>query len=263
MTRPVRFRPSAAEQVEKAHTWWRDHRPAARFAVRDELARATALIAVQPGLGAPATNARLNRRSATPALAYWLLDLLSRDQRQHRRSRFLARQPQPATASALTASVTQMNARSRKRLKREVGAWAAETRHLVEASRLLIEYFGTKKELQSWDAAIEAPMAWVSIVARQYEPRAHHQGPLPPLGRGSPLSLFRGDREDSLASCRDRRRTGREVRAHDPQDPPGVRSDFLPPLVWPLLDQLRRCGHPPALDGVPSLRARRVEGLLP
>jgi plasmid stabilization system protein ParE len=74
VTRPVRFRRSAAAQVEKAHAWWSEHRPAARFAVREELARATALIAVQPGLGAPATNARLSgvRRLLLSRIGYWI-----------------------------------------------------------------------------------------------------------------------------------------------------------------------------------------------
>ena len=74
MTRPVRCRRPAADQVEKAHAWWREHRPAARYAVRDELARATALIAVQPGLGAPATNTRLTgvRRLLLSRIGYWI-----------------------------------------------------------------------------------------------------------------------------------------------------------------------------------------------
>lgn len=54
----VFFRPSAATQVEHAHSWWREHRPAAPLAVGEELAHAVALIATQPAIGARATNAR-------------------------------------------------------------------------------------------------------------------------------------------------------------------------------------------------------------
>jgi plasmid stabilization system protein ParE len=74
VTRPVAFRRSAAVQIETAHTWWREHRPAAPFAIRDELARAIALIRVQPGLGAPATNVRLRgvRRILLSRVGYWL-----------------------------------------------------------------------------------------------------------------------------------------------------------------------------------------------
>ena len=74
MTRPVTFRRSAAYHVDKAHAWWRENRPAAPFAVREELARATALIALQPGLGAPATNVRLSgvRRLLLSRIGYWI-----------------------------------------------------------------------------------------------------------------------------------------------------------------------------------------------
>ena len=74
MTRPVSFRRSAAAQVEAAHAWWRENRPAAAFAVRDELQRALALISVQPGLGAPATNVGLRgvRRLLLSRIGYWV-----------------------------------------------------------------------------------------------------------------------------------------------------------------------------------------------
>jgi hypothetical protein len=72
-----------------------------------------------------------------------------------------------------------VTARSLSRLKGEVEAWAQETRLLLAACRRLIEHFGNAKELKSWDAAIEAPLAWVSIVVGQYTPGARHRGPLP------------------------------------------------------------------------------------
>jgi len=46
VTRPVFFRRSAAPQVEQAHSWWREHRPAASLAVREDLAHVIALIAI-------------------------------------------------------------------------------------------------------------------------------------------------------------------------------------------------------------------------
>jgi plasmid stabilization system protein ParE len=74
VTRPISFRRSAAVQVEEAHSWWREHRPAAPLAIREELARALVLIGVQPGLGAPATNIRLRgvRRLLLSRVGYWL-----------------------------------------------------------------------------------------------------------------------------------------------------------------------------------------------
>lgn len=74
MTYSVFFRRSAAAQVEQAHPWWRDHRPAAPLAIREDLARAVALIAMQPGIGARATNARLPgvRRLLLSRVGYWL-----------------------------------------------------------------------------------------------------------------------------------------------------------------------------------------------
>lgn len=75
-----------------------------------------------------------------------------------------------------------MNARSVKRVKFEVDAWAADTRLLLGACRRLIEYFGTDKELKSWDAAIGPPLEWVSFVLttvsaskRRKQPAAPHR----------------------------------------------------------------------------------------
>jgi plasmid stabilization system protein ParE len=74
VTRSVFFRRSAAAQVEHAHSWWKEHRPAAPMAVREDLAHAIALVAIQPGIGAPATNARLRgvRRILLSRVGYWL-----------------------------------------------------------------------------------------------------------------------------------------------------------------------------------------------
>ena len=57
-----------------------------------------------------------------------------------------------------------MNAKAVSRLRGEVALWATETRTVVATCRRLIEHFGSKKELTSWDAALKAPLEWVEIV---------------------------------------------------------------------------------------------------
>lgn len=49
----------AAAEIEQVAEWWNANRPAAPGAVREELARAFALVASQPRIGAVARNARL------------------------------------------------------------------------------------------------------------------------------------------------------------------------------------------------------------
>ena len=44
-----------------------------------------------------------------------------------------------------------MTARAGRRLKEEVDTWAAEMRLLLEACRVLIEYFGTKGDLTGFE----------------------------------------------------------------------------------------------------------------
>jgi hypothetical protein len=67
-----------------------------------------------------------------------------------------------------------MNAKSARRVRVEVDAWAAEMPILLEACRVLIEYFGTKNELKSWNAAMKEPLRWVSLVVAHFstEPTA-------------------------------------------------------------------------------------------
>jgi len=79
-----------------------------------------------------------------------------------------------------------------KRLKGEVELWAAETRILVAASRLLLEYFGTQKELRSWDAAIEAPLRWVSAVVAHFSGTKRASTPKSPDGRGPAFRCSEG-----------------------------------------------------------------------
>ena len=49
----------AKAQIRAAEEWWRANRPAAPNAIREELERASRLIAVQPGVGARARNLSL------------------------------------------------------------------------------------------------------------------------------------------------------------------------------------------------------------
>jgi hypothetical protein len=79
-----------------------------------------------------------------------------------------------------------------KRLKGEVELWAAETRILVGACRLLLEYFGTKRELKSWDVAIEAPLRWVSAVVAHFSGPKRAFTPRSPDGRGPAFRCSEG-----------------------------------------------------------------------
>lgn len=49
----------ADQQIREADAWWRRNRPKAPNAVREELERASSLIAFQPGIGTRARNAAL------------------------------------------------------------------------------------------------------------------------------------------------------------------------------------------------------------
>jgi hypothetical protein len=72
-----------------------------------------------------------------------------------------------------------MNAKSISRLKGEVARWATETRNVVSTCRQLIEHFGSKKELTSWDTALEAPLEWVEIVVAHTPRRKRGDPPWP------------------------------------------------------------------------------------
>lgn len=65
---------TAAAQIEQAAAWWKDNRPAAPDAVYHELERVLTLLALQPSLGARATNLRLRgvRRVHLPRVRYYL-----------------------------------------------------------------------------------------------------------------------------------------------------------------------------------------------
>jgi plasmid stabilization system protein ParE len=49
----------AAGQIRAAESWWRANRSKAPNAIREELERASSLIAIQPGIGTPTRSARL------------------------------------------------------------------------------------------------------------------------------------------------------------------------------------------------------------
>ncbi|MBN8508507.1 MAG: type II toxin-antitoxin system RelE/ParE family toxin [Burkholderiales bacterium] len=55
----VRITVRAADEVDRADAWWRDNRPAAPSAIREDLHRALSILAVQPGIGQRVANARL------------------------------------------------------------------------------------------------------------------------------------------------------------------------------------------------------------
>ena len=77
-----------------------------------------------------------------------------------------------------------MNARSIKRVKSEIEAWAADTRLLLGACRRLIEYFGTDKELKSWDAAIGPPLEWIAVGLTAVSAGKRRKQPAAPDGSG-------------------------------------------------------------------------------
>ena len=53
---PIVFGQLAAEQIRIANDWWRANRPKAPHAFSEDLTQATALLALQPHLGARARN---------------------------------------------------------------------------------------------------------------------------------------------------------------------------------------------------------------
>lgn len=55
----LRITGRAADEIDRADLWWRDNRPAAADAIRQDLQRAFNLLAVQPGIGQRVANARL------------------------------------------------------------------------------------------------------------------------------------------------------------------------------------------------------------
>lgn len=55
----LRITARAAAQIERAHVWWQENRPAAPDAVRSDLRATFELLLVQPGIGTKVTGARV------------------------------------------------------------------------------------------------------------------------------------------------------------------------------------------------------------
>jgi plasmid stabilization system protein ParE len=64
----------AAGQIRIAEAWWRTNRPKAPNAIREEVERASALLALQPDIGASARGIRLEgvRRIHLRRIRYYL-----------------------------------------------------------------------------------------------------------------------------------------------------------------------------------------------
>jgi plasmid stabilization system protein ParE len=64
----------ATSQIEQAAGWWRDNRPAAPGAIREDVALALVLLATQPGIGVPArrTKSKGVRRLTLSRVRYFL-----------------------------------------------------------------------------------------------------------------------------------------------------------------------------------------------
>lgn len=77
-----------------------------------------------------------------------------------------------------------MNAKLLGRLKGEVASWAGETQTFLAASRRLIEYFGSARELESWDAALKKTLEWVSVVVAHTPTSERGRKALPPYVGG-------------------------------------------------------------------------------
>ena len=142
-----------------------------------------------------------------------------------------------------------MNAKSVLRLKGEVALWATEIRSVVSACRRLVEYFGSKKELASWDAALKAPLEWVEIVVA-HTPRRKRGDPLWPRYAGdvtfrcaestakilSPLVEIVGGPWAHF------------VRMSQDRSEGGTRAAAL--SVWHVLREFRRCGDAATMAGM-------------
>jgi len=74
----------AAEHIRVAEAWWRTNRPKAPNAIREELERASALVAAQPEIGSRARNVKLGgvRRVHLARIRYHLYYRVSEASRQ-------------------------------------------------------------------------------------------------------------------------------------------------------------------------------------
>jgi plasmid stabilization system protein ParE len=76
----IEFSDLAVAQIRAAEEWWRLNRPKAPNAIREELERAVAIIAIQPEAGARARNVRLQgvRRLLLARVHYYVYYRLHR-----------------------------------------------------------------------------------------------------------------------------------------------------------------------------------------
>jgi len=70
----VKISARAAAQIRKAAGWWAENRPAAPGAVRADIGEALALLAQEPGIGAPYAGARTEgvRRLLVSRIRYFV-----------------------------------------------------------------------------------------------------------------------------------------------------------------------------------------------
>jgi len=70
----IRVTRRADAHIERAAVWWEQNRPSAPRALEDELTEAFSLLSSQPGIGAPALNAKTKdvRRVHLARVHYYL-----------------------------------------------------------------------------------------------------------------------------------------------------------------------------------------------
>jgi len=70
----IRVTKRADAHIERAAVWWEQNRPSAPEALEDELSEAFSLLSSQPGIGAPALNAKTKdvRRVHLARVHYYL-----------------------------------------------------------------------------------------------------------------------------------------------------------------------------------------------
>jgi plasmid stabilization system protein ParE len=68
----IRVSARAAAQIEQAAAWWEENRPSAPGAIRSDVAEILVILAVQPGIGAPARRGRAQgiRRASLSRIHY-------------------------------------------------------------------------------------------------------------------------------------------------------------------------------------------------
>src|SRR6185312_6965948 len=77
------------------------------------------------------------------------------------------------------------------------------------------------------------------------------------------ISLLRRDRQDGVAPCRDRGRTGRGIRIHDSKDLSATGAKPTQLSLRDVFSELRRRGDAAALEHISTPGTRGVEGMLP